>query len=70
MASNPVIEAFPALASAPATPMQGFAYVNTTDHKVYVYYTGQWQVLHELSAVLPEPVTGNPIGLLLSLTYS
>lgn len=51
MASNPIIEAFPTYATAPATPFNGMAYVNTSDHKVYVYYYNSWQVLHELSAI-------------------
>lgn len=59
-----------ALSSAPSNPQSGWIYLNTTDHTLYIYYYAQWQVLHVLSAVSPEIQSGNPIGLLLGLTYT
>lgn len=60
----------PISATAPSNPIEGSLYINSTNHKMYVYYTDQWQVLHTLSVTAPAIVAGNPIGLLLSLTYA
>lgn len=57
------------LSSAPAG-IQGRMYINSTDHGLYIYYGNNWQLMATLApTVVVPPVTGNPIGLLLSLTY-
>ena len=61
----------PALASAP-TAVQGRMYFNTTDNQIYIYTGTDWQVLHQTVLTTAAPVfieTGNPMGLLLGLTY-
>lgn len=51
------------LSSAP-TGVEGAFYLNTSDHKLYIYYSGTWQVLHELSYTPPTPpAAGTPFGL-------
>jgi hypothetical protein len=56
------------LAAAPASPGEGDTYLNSGDNKLYMYYSFSWQELHNLTAA--TPVSGNPIGLLLTLTYA
>lgn len=59
------------LSSAPNNPREGWFYINDGDNKLYVYYGEQWQELHALVApTYATIVTGNPIGLLLGLTYT
>lgn len=55
------------LSSEPSSPSNGWFYINSTNNTLYVYYAGIWQALHVLST--PTIQTGNPIGLLLGLTY-
>jgi hypothetical protein len=35
-------------ASAPVGAQTGWIYVDSTDHKIYIYYGNSWQVLHVL----------------------
>jgi hypothetical protein len=58
------------LSSAPASPVDGKVYLNSTDHKIYIYYGYSWQELHQLVYTPPAIATGQPIGLLLGLTYT
>jgi hypothetical protein len=58
------------LAAPPASPLTGWMYVNSVDHKVYIYYGGTWQALHTLTPAAAAPILGGaPYGLLLALTY-
>ena len=55
----------------PDVGKDGFMYANTTTDKLYIYYAGTWQELHTLVAPTAGTIViGNPIGLLLSLTYT
>ena len=56
------------LADAPTSPEAGQLYIDTDDDKLYIFYSGIWQAIATLTP--PVPVTGNPIGLLLGLTYA
>lgn len=42
------------LATAPATPKEGQFYVNTTDHKFYVYLNGAWKTFDNAADVEAE----------------
>jgi hypothetical protein len=33
----------------PASPDQGWTYINSTNHGYYIYYGGAWQLLHTLT---------------------
>ena len=60
-------------ATAPDNPIAGTLYVNSTDHKLYIYYNNSWQELHELAYTPPTPpAVGSPFGLWLGLwrTYN
>jgi hypothetical protein len=59
-------------ATAPDNPVAGVLYVNSTDHKLYIYYNNSWQELHELAYTPPTPAVGSPFGLWLGLwrTYN
>lgn len=35
--------------TAHLNPEEGYLYIDPTDHKIYVYYGGTWQVLHTLT---------------------
>lgn len=60
----------PVYSSAPASPLDGWMYVNSGDDKIYIYYGGTWQALHTLTPAVPPVITdGVPMGLLLALTY-
>ena len=37
------------LASAPASPVEGWTYINSGDDGYYIYYDGSWQLLHTLT---------------------
>lgn len=56
--------------SAPSSPVDGQMYINSSDHKLYIYYGYSWQELHQLVYTPPAIATGQPIGLLLGLTYT
>lgn len=58
----------PSYSSDPSSAAEGTIILNTTDHKIKVYYSSSWQDLHTLTA--STPLQGNPIGLLLVLTYA
>lgn len=47
---------------------EGQLIINTTEHKIKVWYSSQWQVISTL--VGTDRNTGSPTGLLLTLTYS
>jgi hypothetical protein len=57
-------------ATAPSSPVTGQMYINSTDHKLYIYDGYSWQELHQLVYTPPAIATGQPIGLLLGLTYT
>jgi hypothetical protein len=58
------------LTIAPSNPQAGWMYVNSGNDKLYVYYNGNWQVLHTLLGITyATPSIGMPMGLLLGLTY-
>jgi len=57
------------LSSAPASPNNGDTYIDSGDGKFYIYW-GTWQVVATLTPPTPPAIaTGQPIGLLLCLTY-
>lgn len=54
--------------SDPASGTTGQLILNTTDDTIKIYYAGSWQTLHTLTPAATIEA-GNPMGLLLSLTY-
>jgi hypothetical protein len=58
----------PIYASAPASPVEGQAYLSSADDKIYIFYFGTWQALHTLSSTPPAIGDGQLMGLL-CLTY-
>lgn len=70
ISGDPVLHDHPVrLVSAdPANGRDGQLIINTTDNKFKVYYSNAWQDLHTLTVA--TPLQGNPIGLLLTLTYA
>ena len=36
------------LAAAPSNPSEGWTYINSGDNGYYIYYCGDWQLLHTL----------------------
>lgn len=44
------------LASDPSNPKQGWWYINSGDHKQYIYYGNTWQVLATLSPAVQENI--------------
>jgi len=36
------------LATAPSNPKDGYTYINTLDHGLYIFYGGMWNLLHTL----------------------
>jgi hypothetical protein len=61
----------PVQADAPANPVNGQMYVDTDDNILYIYW-GSWQSTGiTLTPPTPPTITsGQPIGLLLTLTYT
>lgn len=64
LVSNP----FRSESSDPSTANDGETIINTSDNKMKIYYSFAWQDLHTLTTT--TPLTGNPMGLLLTLTYA
>jgi len=66
------VKEFQEFASDPANPYDGQVYLNTSTNQIKVYYASQWQVLHTLTKTAPaiNIQKGQPMGLLLALTYS
>lgn len=65
----PLDQVRPAVVVSATAPSTDQIWIKTTDNTVYLYYSGSWQS----TGIVLTPavsVTGNPIGLLLSLTYS
>jgi hypothetical protein len=54
--------------SAPESPQSGQMYINLLDNKLYVYFSGSWQEVAQLTGV----PSGSPFGLWLPFyrTYS
>lgn len=56
----------------PLTGYDGQIIVNSTTNEIKIYYNGVWNTLGITitPGEVPKPETGNPIGLLLALTYT
>ena len=54
------------------TPVEGLMYINSSNDNLYIYYGGTWQILHTLTPAAPPTPggAGEPMGLLLAITYS
>jgi len=37
------------LADPPSSPREGWRYIDSDDDKLYIYYDGSWQELHQLT---------------------
>ena len=63
---------FTVVASDPATGIDGQMIINSTTDEIKVWYNGIWNTIDITitPGVVAVPVTGNPIGLLLTLTYT
>lgn len=60
------------VSSDPWPGTDGQVIVNSTTNEIKIYYNGVWNTLGITitPGEVPEPETGNPIGLLLALTYT
>lgn len=56
--------------SDPPTGTKNQLILNTSSNQIKIWYSGQWQVLHTLVPPMVNIKQGQPMGLLLALTYA